>query len=69
MTEVRFEVPDIHCGHCKMSIEEAVAAVSGVETVDVAIEARTVAVVYDGSEGTRNAVVQAIESQGYVVAG
>jgi copper chaperone len=68
MAEIRFDVPDIHCGHCKMSIEDAVAAVTGVETVDVTIDARTVDVVYDGSDETRAAVVQAIESQGYLVA-
>ena len=26
MTETTLSVPEIHCGHCKMSIEEAVGA-------------------------------------------
>jgi copper chaperone len=68
MADATFEVPDIHCGHCKMSIEGAVGAVAGVQEVDVTVDTKTVDVVYDGSDTTRKAVVAAIESQGYVVA-
>ena len=68
MADATFEVPDIHCGHCKMSIEGAVGAVAGVQQVDVTVDTKTVDVVFDGSDTTREAVVAAIESQGYVVA-
>lgn len=68
MTNVTLEVPDIHCGHCKLSIEEAVGEVAGVGHVEVSIEGRSVAVEFDGMDTTREAVIAAIESQGYVVA-
>jgi copper chaperone len=69
MTDITLNVPDIHCGHCKSSIEGAVSAVPGVDRVEVSIEHRVVAVAFDGAEATRGAIVSAIESQGYEIAG
>ena len=69
MTTTTFQVPDIHCEHCKTSIENAVSLVSGVDRVEVTIPARTVDVVFDEAQATRAAIVDAIESQGYVVTG
>jgi copper chaperone len=67
MTEIKLEVPDISCGHCKSSIEGAVGELSGVERVEVSIEGRTVDVSFDDSV-TQDAIVAAIEDQGYAVA-
>ncbi len=66
MTELTLSVPEIHCGHCKTSIEGAVAQLEGVDHVEVAIEQRTVEVRYD-EPVTEEAVIAAIESQGYEV--
>ncbi len=63
------DVPDISCGHCKMSIEGAVAPINGVDDVEVTIDQRTVSVAYDGSDDTLRAVIDAIAGQGYEVAG
>ncbi len=60
-------VPEIHCDHCKTSIEGAVRVLEGVQTVDVAIDARTVTVEYDGAAIDRAAITAAIEDQGYEV--
>jgi copper chaperone len=68
MTQITLNVPDISCGHCKSSIEGAVAPLEGVETAVVAIDDRSVAVEYDGSETTMDAIVSAIDEQGYEVA-
>lgn len=67
MTNVTLNVPDISCGHCKSAIEGAVAEIEGVSNVEVAIDARTVAVAYDDSVAM-DAIVEAIEGQGYEVA-
>ncbi|MEX0663824.1 MAG: heavy-metal-associated domain-containing protein [Acidimicrobiia bacterium] len=64
MTRV-FNVPTISCDHCKQTIEQAVAAVSGVADVHVDIDARTVTVEGAASE---HAVEQAITNVGYEVA-
>ena len=67
MTEITLSVPDISCGHCKMSIEGAVNQLDGIDSVEVSIEGRTVAVSY-GDAVTLDAIIDAIEKQGYDVA-
>lgn len=68
MTTLTLNVPDISCGHCKSSIEGAVGELSGIEKVEVHIDARTVDVAFDDAVLQRDAIVSAIESQGYDVA-
>lgn len=68
MTTKVLDVPDISCGHCKMSIEGAVSPLAGVENVEVTIDTRKVSVGYDGSDETLEAIIGAIEEQGYEVA-
>ena len=65
MSDITLSVPEIHCDHCKTSIEGAVGALDGVAAVVVDVEARTVAVTTDGAE--TSAIVAAIEDQGYLV--
>ncbi len=60
-------VPDISCGHCKSSIEGAVSALEGVDTVEVSIDAKSVDVSFD-SPADLEAIITAIEDQGYEVA-
>ena len=66
MTDLTLNVPDIHCDHCKHSIETAVAELDGVAKVEVNIQGRSVAVTYadPASEAT---IATAIEDVGYVV--
>lgn len=67
MTTKTLSVPDISCGHCKESIEGAVNELSGVDAVEVSIEAKTVEVSFkDDLELAQ--IVGAIEEQGYEVA-
>lgn len=67
MTNRVLTVPEIHCDHCKMSIEGAVSTVPGVERAEVDIDAHTVDLDFDGSDTTLAAVVEAIEDVGYQV--
>ncbi len=67
MTSRTVSVPDIHCTHCKESIEEAVGALSGVDRAEVDVDASTVDLDYDGSSETFTAVVAAIAEVGYEV--
>jgi len=69
MTEVTLQAPEIHCDHCKMSIEGAVGALDGVESVDVGIADATVRVAYDDSRLELGTIKEAIEEQGYAVFG
>lgn len=68
MTTETLNVPDIHCGHCKSAIEGAVGALDPVASVSVDIDAAQVSVSYAGNGEAREAIVGAIEGQGYEVA-
>jgi len=58
--ETTYTVPGISCGHCKHAIETEVGALDGIESVDVDIEAKQVAVVGSASDhAIRAAIVEA----------
>ncbi|HVR76926.1 MAG TPA: cation transporter [Acidimicrobiia bacterium] len=69
MKEVVLQAPEIHCDHCKMSIEGAVGSLDGVGSVDVAIADATVRVDFDESRLDLSTIKKAIEEQGYAVFG
>ena len=60
-------VPEIHCDHCKTSLEGALTRIGGVEQATVDIPARTITVAYDEASVHRDRLVEAIEQQGYEV--
>jgi copper chaperone len=71
MSETRhvvLNVPDVSCNHCKMAIENAVSGLAGIDRVEVDVDAKSVAV-YLGDEGDLGAVKEALEEEGYPVAG
>ena len=67
MTQVTLQAPEIHCSHCKESIEGAVGALSGVERVSVDIPSATIAVSYDDQAVQLDSIKEAVEDQGYEV--
>jgi len=67
MATETISVPEIHCDHCKSSIEGALASIGGVEGANVDIAARTVTVTYDDASVNHGDLVEAIEQQGYEV--
>jgi copper chaperone len=67
MVTETLSVPEIHCDHCKSSIEGALGSIGGVEGASVDITARTVTVIYDDASVDRGDLVEAIEQQGYEV--
>ena len=58
----RLSVPDMSCGHCKASVEAALAAVPDAGTVRVDLASRTVEV--DGPAAIP-ALVSALDAAGY----
>jgi copper chaperone len=69
MTQVSLQVPEVHCDHCKASIEGAVSQLPGIETVDVAISEASVSVEYDEDTIDLEQIKSTIEEQGYAVFG
>lgn len=63
----KISVPEIHCDHCKTSIEGAVGELDGVARAKVDIEARTVDIEFDEEVVDMSTIVGAIEDQGYEV--
>jgi copper chaperone len=66
-TEV-ISVPEISCAACKTAIEGALGPLDGVRAVVVDIAAKRVSVDFDEALIGHDALVAAIESQGYAVA-
>ena len=58
-------VPDMSCGHCKSAVEGALQPL--VESVDVDLDKKTVAVSYDESGVSRDKIVSALDEAGYPV--
>ena len=60
-----YSVPGISCDHCKQAIEGEVRGVTGVDTVTVDVDTRTVRVLGDAADADVRA---AIDEAGYEVA-
>lgn len=63
------QVPEVHCDHCKISLEGAVGALSGVSTVEVDVPNATIEVDYDDDTVSLDTIKTTIEEQGYAVFG
>jgi copper chaperone len=69
MKKISLQVPEVHCDHCKSSIEGAVSGLPGIRAVDVAIAEATVDVDYDEASTNLDDIKKTIEEQGYAVFG
>ena len=69
MTSILLQVPEVHCDHCKSSLEGAVGALDGVERVEVAIADATLDVDFNKDKVELDVIKTAIEDQGYAVFG
>jgi len=67
MTTRTITVPEIHCEHCKTSIEGALNPIQGVRAASIDIAVRAVTVDYDPDAVTPEALIEVIEEQGYDV--
>jgi copper ion binding protein len=62
-------VPEVHCDHCKNSLEGAVGALGGVSTVEVDVPNATIDVAFDDDSVSLETIKTTIEEQGYAVFG
>jgi copper chaperone len=68
MTDAKFSVPDMHCGHCKAAVEGELSKLSGVQRANADLDTGTVEVSYDEGTVTTEDLKGAIEEAGYTVA-
>ncbi len=64
MQTTTFTAPDIECAGCANSIKKALSKLSGVESVDVDIEAKTVRVAHS-SEATKEILAKTLDKAGF----
>ncbi|MBX6377430.1 MAG: heavy-metal-associated domain-containing protein [Clostridia bacterium] len=57
------------CNHCRMSVEEALRGIAGVQSADVSLEKGEARVVYDPARTGLDAMRAAVQEAGYEVAG
>ena len=65
-TEI-LSVSGMSCLHCKHAITTSVSALTGVQTVDVDLSAKTVRIIFDTDKLTLDTIKLAIEEAGYDV--
>jgi copper chaperone CopZ len=61
-----YTVPEMHCGHCKTAVTEELSQVTGVEAVEVDLDAKLVLVRGEGLDDA--ALREAIREAGYEAA-
>jgi len=68
-TSTTLQVPEVHCDHCKTSLEGAVGELGGVSRVEVSVPDATLDVSFDDATVDLDTIKQTIEEQGYAVFG
>lgn len=66
MSTITYSVPDVSCAHCQAAITGEVSTLTGVESVAVDLDAKTVTVT--GEPLDEQAIIAAIDEAGYEVA-
>lgn len=67
MDRIKLKIDGMSCGHCVSAVDKALKAVDGVQVEQVAIGSATVS--YDPASTSAAKITQAIENEGYTVAG
>jgi copper chaperone len=67
MDKITFNVDGMSCGHCKAAVEKALKELSGVQTAEAVLDAKTVTVIYDANKVNRDSLAGAITAAGYEV--
>ncbi len=69
MSQITLNVPDISCGHCEKTVLNTLQGRPGVRAVQVDIPAKTVYLDYDENAFSLDQVKEALDEEGYPVAG
>ncbi|HTK11921.1 MAG TPA: heavy-metal-associated domain-containing protein [Ktedonobacteraceae bacterium] len=66
--DIVLSVPDVSCEHCVRTINGALGALTGVETVATDIPTKSVRLRYDSSELSMEQIEATLDDAGYTVA-
>lgn len=64
---IQFKIEGMDCAHCVSTIEKAVGALPGVDSVKVSLADNSAIVRLDPSQTAQDAVFEAVEDAGYDV--
>lgn len=67
MSDLRFQVPGMTCGHCVNAVKTEVSGVAGVDSVEVDLETKNVVV--HGAGFDVEAIKAAVDEAGYEAVG
>ncbi len=67
MQTVELTAPKMSCGHCKMAVESAAAALDGVESVTADPGTKKIQLTFDENTVSLETISQAITAAGYPV--
>lgn len=67
MQKESLTVEGMSCGHCVKAIEDNVAKLEGVKSVQVSLKGKKVEVEFDGSQVKLDDIKETIDDQGYDV--
>ncbi|OIQ06907.1 MAG: heavy metal transporter [Rhodobacteraceae bacterium CG2_30_10_405] len=65
LTEVSFDVPDMTCALCPVTVKAAMSGVDGVQSVEIDFDARSATVIFDPALTDAAAIAQASAMAGY----
>lgn len=65
--QISLTVPDISCGHCVSTVQQAVGEVPGVESVTASAETKVVDVRFDPAQVTVDRLEAVLDDAGYPV--
>lgn len=68
MATIVLNVTGMKCGGCEKTVNEAVQALAGVESVTASHKASTVEVTYDADKTAPDAIKKTIQGKGFAVA-
>lgn len=64
---ISLTAPDISCGHCVSTVQQAVGDVAGVESVTASAETKVIDVRFDPSQVTVDRIEAVLDDAGYPV--
>ena len=65
LTEVSFDVPDMTCALCPLTVKTAMSGVEGVQSVEVDFDTRSATVIFDPALTDVAAIAEASAQAGY----
>ncbi|MCE7742227.1 MAG: heavy-metal-associated domain-containing protein [Candidatus Heimdallarchaeota archaeon] len=68
MNEVKLNIEGMTCGHCQMTVANALKKISGVKEVEVNLETNSAKILFKPGKTNDEKLIKAVEAAGYKAA-